>query len=320
MLPKRRARETGGSFYYHVDIMLTPLLTQIDVCDLVVFGRHGVLPEENKLGQKFLISLSVQADLSSAMDNDDYTQAVCYAELCTLVEDIAADAPSKTPFKLIETLAARIADAVLTRCPRVEEARVTVAKPSAPLPQALATVKVTVTRKRLYRFGIGLGANLGAREAVLEAALDRLACVEGVEIQQVSSFYDSAPWGVEDQPPFVNMAALGVTRLTPHALLNACKETERALGRVPGRRWGERAVDVDILFYGTAEENNEKTLKSRALTLPHPQLFARAFVLEPLVELDPALVISGRRAADALASLARSPGDVMRRKRTEDDE
>ncbi|MCL1515980.1 MULTISPECIES: 2-amino-4-hydroxy-6-hydroxymethyldihydropteridine diphosphokinase [Acetobacteraceae] len=284
--------------------MIIPSLTHVRVHDLCLFGHHGVHEEETRLGQRFYVSLEVRADLSVAIAGDDYTQAVCYGELCQSAERVFQAGPCK----LIETLAGRIGTAVLADCPAVQDVSVTVRKPSAPVPHAVEDVSVTVTQQREYRVGFSLGANLGEREAVLRAAVEALGHQPGLEIEAVSSFYDSAPWGVEDQPPFVNIAALGRTVLPPQAVLGLCKEIERSLGRVPGRRWGERAVDVDLLFHG------DGTVCHPLLTLPHRHLFDRAFVLEPLAELEPELEIAGRSVKEALAGLDRIAGDVTRRR------
>ncbi|MBA5727947.1 2-amino-4-hydroxy-6-hydroxymethyldihydropteridine diphosphokinase [Bombella mellum] len=284
--------------------MIIPSLTHVRVHDLCLFGHHGVHEEENRLGQRFYVSLEVRADLSAAIAGDDYTQAVCYGQLCQSAERVFQAGPCR----LIETLAGRIGTAVLADCPAVQDVSVTVRKPSAPVPHAVEDVSVTVTQQREYRVGFSLGANLGEREAVLRAAVEALGHQPGLEIEAVSSFYDSAPWGVEDQPPFVNIAALGRTVLPPQAVLGLCKEIERSLGRVPGRRWGERAVDVDLLFHG------DGTVCHPLLTLPHRHLFDRVFVLEPLAELEPELEIAGRSVKEALAGLDRIAGDVTRRR------
>lgn len=284
--------------------MITPALTRVRVHDFCLFGHHGVHEEETRLGQRFYISLEVQADLSTAIAGDDYTQAVCYGQLCQSAERVF----QAEPCKLIETLAGRICAAVLADCPAVEDVSVTVRKPSAPVPHVVEDVSVTVARRREHRVGFSLGANLGEREAVLRAAVEALGHQAGLEIDAVSSFYDSAPWGVEDQPPFVNIAALGRTTLSPQAVLGLCKEIEQRLGRVPGRRWGERAVDIDLLFHSKGAVDHP------LLKLPHAHLFDRAFVLEPLAELEPGLEIAGRSVTEALAELDRVAGDVTRRK------
>ncbi|MXV36901.1 MULTISPECIES: 2-amino-4-hydroxy-6-hydroxymethyldihydropteridine diphosphokinase [unclassified Saccharibacter] len=283
--------------------MITPPLTRVNVRDLCFFGHHGVMEEEKRLGQRFFVSLEIAADLRAAIEGDAYEQAVCYAKL----SEIASEIVTGPPLNLIETVAGRIAQRILERCALVQEVTVEVRKPSAPVPHVLQESSATVTQVRHHTVGFSLGANLGEREAVLMGAVNALSRCEGIAIEQVSDFYDSAPWGVEDQPPFVNIAAIGQTVLQPYTLLERCKQIESDLGRVPGRRWGARAVDIDILFYG------DRSYDSAVLTLPHRHLWERAFVLEPLAELDPERKISGRRVKDALAQLPRTLGDVTRR-------
>ncbi|UMM07163.1 2-amino-4-hydroxy-6-hydroxymethyldihydropteridine diphosphokinase [Gluconobacter frateurii] len=283
--------------------MISVPLTSVFVRDLCLFGYHGVLPEENRVGQRFIIDIEIRADLSGAIADDDYMQAVCYGTLC----DIAAQIVTGKPMGLIEALAGRIADEILGRLDRVEVVLVTVHKPSAPVPYPVSETATIVTRHRVHDVAFSLGANLGEREVTLHAALDRLSMEEGLEITDVSSFYDSAPWGGVDQPSFVNLCAIGRTTLAPHALLRLCKAIEGELGRVPGLRWGVRTVDIDLLHY------DDRSLSDRILTVPHRHLFDRAFVLEPLAEIAADRVIGGRRVADALAVLPRTSGDVTRR-------
>jgi len=283
--------------------MISAPLTSVFVRELCLFGYHGVLTEENRIGQRFIVDIEIRADLSGAIAEDDYKQAVCYGTLC----DIAAESVTGTPMGLIEALAGRIADNILKRLDRVEVALVTVHKPSAPVPYPVSETAATVTRHRRHEVAFSLGANLGTREVTLNAALDRLSMEDGLEITDVSSFYDSAPWGGIDQPAFVNLCAIGHTTLSPHALLRVCKVIEGDLGRIPGMRWGARAVDIDVLYY------DERSLSDRILTVPHRHLFERAFVLEPLAEIAANHVIGGRRVADALAVLPRTSGDVTRR-------
>jgi 2-amino-4-hydroxy-6-hydroxymethyldihydropteridine diphosphokinase len=144
------------------------------------------------------------------------------------------------------------------------------------------------------RATIGIGANLGDAAATVESAIERLGSL-GAVVRR-SALYRSEPWGVRDQPPFVNAVAALDTNLDPHALLAALKELERALGRVPGPRFGPRAIDLDVLTYDDLE------VAETDLTLPHPRLLERAFVLVPLAEIDPGYVA----AAAALSAQARS--------------
>ena len=143
---------------------------------------------------------------------------------------------------------------------------------------------------------IGLGANLGAREDTLRRAVELLGQREAVEVVAVSELRETEPFGVLDQPRFVNGAVAVETTLAPRELLEELLEIERSLGRVRAERWGPRTIDLDLLLYG------EQTIDEAGLCIPHPRLHERRFVLEPLAELDPDLDIPGRgRVSDALA-------------------
>jgi 2-amino-4-hydroxy-6-hydroxymethyldihydropteridine diphosphokinase len=139
---------------------------------------------------------------------------------------------------------------------------------------------------------VGLGSNLGEREATLREALTRLSELDGVAVVAVSSFRETDPVGNADQPRFVNAAAELETSLGPRELLERLLEVERSLGRDRTReeRWGPRTVDLDLLLYG------DETVGEPGLEVPHPRLAERAFVLEPLVELDPGLRLPDGRA------------------------
>jgi 2-amino-4-hydroxy-6-hydroxymethyldihydropteridine diphosphokinase len=130
---------------------------------------------------------------------------------------------------------------------------------------------------------LGLGSNLGNREANLDEAVRRLAATPGVTVLRVSKYIRTAPWGVTDQPEFLNGAAAVETTLAPAELLRAVKEIERRMGRSPGPRWGPRLIDIDLLLY------DRLSLHTPDLTLPHPGLMVRPFVREPLQEIAPDL-------------------------------
>ena len=146
---------------------------------------------------------------------------------------------------------------------------------------------------------LGLGSNEGDRLANLRAAREALER-SGIEVLASSSVYETAPQGeVTDQPDFLNACLQIETTMGPEELLDACKAVERELGREPGGpRHGPRPIDVDVLLLGDLGHRSER------LTLPHPEILRRRFVLEPLVELDPELELpDGTRLADALAVL-----------------
>lgn len=142
---------------------------------------------------------------------------------------------------------------------------------------------------------IGLGANLGDRAATLDAALGRIDRLSDTRLCAVSRYYFTPPWGDTDQPEFLNAAARVQTALTVGELLRGLLGIERDLGRERSkRRWGPRVIDLDLLLYG------DQCIEGPELTVPHPRLHERAFVLVPLLELAPDLVIPGRGRADAL--------------------
>jgi 2-amino-4-hydroxy-6-hydroxymethyldihydropteridine diphosphokinase len=146
---------------------------------------------------------------------------------------------------------------------------------------------------------LGLGGNIGSVRETLDRAVAMLCDGDTFRLVARSSDYLTPPWGVEAQPPFVNSCLLAETALAPHALLARAHAVERAFGRrrAAERRYGPRPIDIDILAY------DEVILETEDLTLPHPHLFERAFVLVPLAEIAPDRVIAGQRIRDALAKV-----------------
>jgi 2-amino-4-hydroxy-6-hydroxymethyldihydropteridine diphosphokinase len=135
---------------------------------------------------------------------------------------------------------------------------------------------------------IGLGSNLGDRAEALRAAVERLARLHRTRVLAVSSFRETEPVGYLDQPRFVNAVAAVETELDPWTLLEELLAIERGLGRTrEGPRFGPRTIDLDLLLY------DELVLERPGLQIPHPRLHERAFVLEPLLELAPGLVVPG---------------------------
>lgn len=137
---------------------------------------------------------------------------------------------------------------------------------------------------------LGLGSNLGDRKEYLRRAIHALDRHAQIRVRAFSSVYETEPWGVEEQPEFLNIAAAITTNLPPLALLSVVKDIERELGRERTIRWGPRIIDIDILSFGdtVAELRDEES--RRELTIPHPGMEERAFVLEPLAEIAPNFV------------------------------
>ena len=153
----------------------------------------------------------------------------------------------------------------------------------------------------MTRAFVGLGANLGDREASIRHAVELLSQTAGVDVAGVSTLRETDPVGYLDQPRFLNGAAELETTLPARALLDRLLEVERALGRErTGPRYGPRTIDLDLLLYG------DERLDEPGLRVPHPRLHERAFALEPLAELDPALGVPGCGPVQALLAALHS--------------
>jgi 2-amino-4-hydroxy-6-hydroxymethyldihydropteridine diphosphokinase len=135
---------------------------------------------------------------------------------------------------------------------------------------------------------VALGANLADPAATIRAAFGALANLPDCRIVRTSSLYRTAPVGITEQPDFINAVALLETNLAPEALLNALLDLEQRFGRIRGEKNGPRTLDLDLLLY------NDLAVELPTLSLPHPRLHLRAFVLQPLAEIAPDLAIPGR--------------------------
>jgi 2-amino-4-hydroxy-6-hydroxymethyldihydropteridine diphosphokinase len=155
----------------------------------------------------------------------------------------------------------------------------------------------------MVRVYLGLGANLGDRAENIARALEALE-KKGLEICSLSGLYETEPWGVKEQPRFLNAACAVETDLAPHALLDLLKTTEKELGRVPTIRYGPRTIDLDILLY------DELRIATPRLTIPHPGMLERASVLAPLADIAPALrhPVTGLTIAEHLGRLGHTSG------------
>ena len=139
---------------------------------------------------------------------------------------------------------------------------------------------------------LAFGSNMGDSAGMIRRAIAALDLMAGLSVRRVSSFYATPPWGVADQPDFVNACAMVETAYEPLDLLKACKDLEVALGRLPGERWGPRLIDIDLLWIQDVELDLDR------LTLPHARMTERAFVLVPLAEIAPDLEVGGGPVSD----------------------
>ncbi|MBI3609482.1 MAG: 2-amino-4-hydroxy-6-hydroxymethyldihydropteridine diphosphokinase [Nitrospirae bacterium] len=154
---------------------------------------------------------------------------------------------------------------------------------------------------------IGIGSNMGDRQAYCEEAVRRIARFPKTAILAASSLYETAPLEIPDQDRFINAVVAVRTELSPHELLRACQEVEQFLGRKRSVRFGPRTIDLDVLFYG------DRIIQEPGLTIPHPRMHERRFVLEPLAEIAPGLEHPVfHKTADQMLQVVRDRQDVRR--------
>jgi 2-amino-4-hydroxy-6-hydroxymethyldihydropteridine diphosphokinase len=154
--------------------------------------------------------------------------------------------------------------------------------------------------RRTERALIGLGGNLGDAAASMRKALKMIGASDACAVVQISSFWRTPPWGKTDQPDFINACAEVETSLAPLAFLALCLETERKLKRVRNERWGPRSIDIDILFF------SDRVIREDGLTVPHPRIAERAFVLVPLAEIAEEVVLEGKTIRDRATQIDRT--------------
>ena len=314
-------------------------MEKIYIKGLEIFAFHGVNPEEKENGQKFILDITLTADLSAAMATDDLACTVNYAAVRKTVQRVMTGAK----YNLIEHTAAAVADAILAEYGRVKRVEIRLKKPDAPMNAVFDYVAVEIARdrrdtpspqaepagqaaqapaagpapeaeealpeddqdremeeaaagdssaldkgkqllrklagSRTQRAYIALGSNMGDRGENLNRAVWALASIPGIRIGALSRVYETKPVGYAKQENFYNAVIRVDTTLTPRALLGACLGVEAGMGRLRGRKNGPRVIDLDLLLY------EGKVCQSEELTLPHPRMEERAFVLSPLCDI-----------------------------------
>ncbi|HIU58242.1 MAG TPA: 2-amino-4-hydroxy-6-hydroxymethyldihydropteridine diphosphokinase [Candidatus Ornithomonoglobus merdipullorum] len=248
----------------------------IMIDNLVVFANHGVYKEEKTMGQRFVISMKLYADLYPAAKSDDLTKALNYAEICSFVTKFT----QTHRCCLIEAAAVNIADALLKGYPAIDRVEITLKKPWAPIGLPLDQAAVHLTRSR-HRAYIGIGSNLGDKKGYLDLAVRSLDEDENCIVRRVSDYIVTKPVGEVEQDDFLNGCIELDTLYTPHELLDRLHEIENAAGRTRDIHWGPRTLDLDILLY------DSEMIHDETLTIPHPEMHKRTFVLEPLSQIAP---------------------------------
>jgi dihydroneopterin aldolase/2-amino-4-hydroxy-6-hydroxymethyldihydropteridine diphosphokinase len=249
---------------------------KIKIKDLEVFANHGVFPEENSLGQKFMVSAVLYTDTREAGKTDELEKSVDYGEICTFINNFLKE----HTYKLLESAAENLAEEILLKYPGVEKLTLEIKKPWAPVGLPLDTVSVEIERGWHTAY-IALGSNMGDREAYLNKAVEALAEEKCCRVKTVSSFIETAPYGVTDQDDFLNGCLELKTLLSPHELLETLNRIEKDAGRERLIHWGPRTLDLDIIFY------DDLIYGDKNLCIPHADYKKRDFVLKPLCEIAP---------------------------------
>nr|WP_294491010.1 2-amino-4-hydroxy-6-hydroxymethyldihydropteridine diphosphokinase [uncultured Mediterraneibacter sp.] len=269
-------------------------LDEIRIEDLEVFANHGVFPEETALGQKFVVSAVLYTDTRKAGRTDELTESIHYGEVSAFIDLYL----KQHTYKLLESAAERLAEELLIKYPSLEQIRLEIKKPWAPIRLPLRTVSVEILRSRHTAY-IALGSNMGDRENYLKDAVKALNEIRGCKVRTVSSYIETPPYGVTDQADFLNGCLELETLLTPEEVLNELNRIEREAGRERVLRWGPRTLDLDIIFY------DDLVCQEKELCIPHVDMHRRKFVLEPLCQIAPYKrhPVYGKTVAEMLAGL-----------------
>ena len=269
-------------------------MDSINIKGLEVFAHHGVYREENVLGQKFVVDVSMQVSTQEAGRSDDIRKSVNYGSVCDGIQKVMKN----RNYKLIETVAEEIADMILLTYDDVRGVNVTVKKPWAPVMVHVDTVSVSISRKKHTAY-LGLGSNIGDRESYLDMAIDELNKDKYTKVTRVSDFIETEPYGGVEQDDFLNGCLKLRTLLYPYELLAELNRIEKEAGRERIIHWGPRTLDLDIIFY------DDLVLEEADLCIPHVEMHKRKFVLEPLGEIAPYKrhPISGKRVCEMLVEL-----------------
>lgn len=268
---------------------MVKLYDEIRIENLECFAYHGVHPHENENGQYFYVNAVFYIDTRPPGLSDDLDMTVDYGKAARFINNFM----SQNTYKLIEAAAERMAAEILLNFPLIMKIDLEIRKPNAPIELNFSSVSVKISRE-WHKVYIATGSNLGESENLLKDAAKKLRSHAQIRDLQESKLIKSTPYGKMGQPDFLNGAMCFWTLLSPEELLGLLHEIEEKAGRVRVAvsekteenhlRWGARTLDLDILFYG------EVVMAAKKLTIPHPDLHNRDFVLAPLAELNPHLI------------------------------
>lgn len=251
-------------------------MDKIHIKNLEVFAKHGVFPEENRLGQKFVVSAELFLDTRRAGMADELEQSVNYGEVGQTITRYLTE----NTWKLIEAAAEHLAEKLLMEYPLLRGVHLEIKKPWAPVGLPLETVSVEIER-HWHTAYVALGSNMGDKRAYLDEAAEKIGKIPGCRVKKVSDWIVTAPYGVTEQDEFLNGALEMETLLSPQELLKKLHSIEAEAHRERILRWGPRTLDLDILFY------DSQVIDTEELHIPHIDMQNRLFVLEPMNQIAP---------------------------------
>lgn len=253
-------------------------MDQITIQNLEIFANHGVYPEENTLGQKFLISAVLHLSTRKAGRSDRLEDSVNYGEVSHFIKKYT----ESHTYQLLETLAEQLASQILLAFPLVQAVDLEIKKPWAPIGLPLDTVSLKISRG-WHRAYIALGSNMGDRKGYLDLGVKRLSENRDCQVIQVADYLETEPYGGVKQDPFLNSVLELRTLLEPQELLDVLHEIEQEAKRERLIHWGPRTLDLDILLY------DDLVIDTETLHIPHIEMHKRDFVLLPLKQIAPYL-------------------------------
>ena len=280
---------------------------RILIKDLNLFGYHGVRNSEKKDGQNFRFNIEILLNKDNFLNEDDLENTLNYSEVIKLIKRINSD----NRFNLLETLSQTIANRIMEMSSLIEKVSVKIEKTSPPIKENIESVGVEyiLDRKSVEGSGKGklessevnvymsLGSNIRNRENNLRKAVDLIGRSPNINIIKVSSIYETEPMYFKDQDSFYNIVLQAQVdrELSPFEIIGFLKGIEYDFGRRTGKKYGPRIIDIDLLYFG------EMFIESDFLTVPHPGIEERKFVLVPLNEIAPELKIKSRNIGEFIA-------------------
>lgn len=247
--------------------------------NLNVFAHHGVYPEETRDGQNFYVNAVLYTDTKKAGYSDELEDSTNYGEVCQEIHCFLTE----HTYKLLEAAAEKLAEYLLQTFPLIQELTLEIRKPEAPIPLPFESVSVKIHRGWNRAF-IALGSNIGDRQAYIGNALKHLGEDGNIRNIRVSTLIETKAYGGVEQEDFLNGVLECETLYSPERLLLRLQEEEQLAQRKREIHWGPRTLDLDVLFY------EDEIWDKEHLTIPHPDMINRDFVLKPMAELAPNFV------------------------------